>query len=36
MNSENSDAPAHPHSLTRAFAIYSIELDEGLDQESDI
>ena len=31
-NSEGSDAPAHPRSLTRAFSIYSIELDEGLDQ----
>ena len=34
-NSEGSDAPAHPRSLTRAFAMYSIELDEDLDEESE-
>ena len=35
-NSVGSDAPAHQCSLIITFAIYSIELDEGLDQESDI
>ena len=31
-NSDGSDSPTHPRSLTRAFAMYSIKLDEGLDQ----
>ena len=36
-NSESSVAPVHPHRLTRVLAhMYSIELDKGLDQESDI
>ena len=35
-NSIGSDTPAHVRSLIIAFAIYSIELDEGLGQESDI
>ena len=37
VNNEGSVALVHPRRLTRVFAhIYSIELDEGLDHESDI
>ena len=33
-NSDGSDSPTHPRSLSRPFAIYSIKLEEGLYQSS--